>query len=94
MRDRANESSGDGSEDGNPVLVARRKQGEVRRAEMGASEPAAWLTGYLPDRRRRARASARLLIARRQPGMLGHAHVLAYGVICECGMHVREIDEL
>lgn len=65
MRDLANESSGDGSEDGDPVLEARRKQGEARRAEMGTSEPAAWLTGSPPSRKGKA-ASARLLMARRQ----------------------------
>ena len=40
-----NESSGDGSESGDPAAVAMRKDGEARRAARAVVDPQAWLTG-------------------------------------------------
>ena len=80
MRDLANESSGDGSEDGDPVLVARRKQGEARRAEMGTLEPAAWLTGSPPSRK-----GKRAAIDGEAPGSRGRSSDLAHGASEDVG---------
>ena len=46
------ESSGDDSENGDPALVAMRREGEARRAAMAAVESDVWLTGGSPSHKR------------------------------------------